>query len=170
MALDALLPEHLDPGPGHQHQRPARHPPRQGDLHLSARSCTVRAARLLAEIGDARGRFLTRDFLTFLAGVAPSIRQSGKVKSVPFRWVPTSNCVTPCATSPATPATPVPGPPTSTTRHPPATTPRCPHPDTSRGHVIWRCWQDGTPYDPAAHGAPQAILNQDQPKAARPRG
>ena len=36
------------------------------------RSGTVRAARLLAEIGDARGRFPTRDSLTCLAGVAPS--------------------------------------------------------------------------------------------------
>jgi len=50
------------------------------------RSGSVRAARLLAEIGDARGRFPTRDSLTCLAGVAPSTRQSGKVKSVSFRW------------------------------------------------------------------------------------
>src|ERR1700733_8070563 len=50
------------------------------------RSGTVRAARLLAEIGDARGRFPTRDSLTCLAGVAPSTRQSGKGKSVTFRW------------------------------------------------------------------------------------
>ena len=50
------------------------------------RSGTIRAARLLAEIGDARGRFPTRDSLTCLAGVAPSTRQSGKVKSVTFRW------------------------------------------------------------------------------------
>ncbi|HEX4059474.1 MAG TPA: transposase [Streptosporangiaceae bacterium] len=49
------------------------------------RSGTVRAARLLAEMGDARGRFPTRDSLTCLAGVAPSTRQSGKVKSVTFR-------------------------------------------------------------------------------------
>ena len=50
------------------------------------RSGTVRAARLLAEIGDARGRFPTRDSLACLAGVAPSTRQSGKVKAVTFRW------------------------------------------------------------------------------------
>ena len=49
------------------------------------RSGTIRAARLPAEIGDARGRFPARDFLTCLAGVAPSTRQSGKVKSVTFR-------------------------------------------------------------------------------------
>ena len=50
------------------------------------RSGTVRAARLLAEIGDARGRFPTADSLACLAGVAPSTRQSGKVKAVTFRW------------------------------------------------------------------------------------
>jgi transposase len=50
------------------------------------RSGTIRAARLLAEIGDARGRFPARDSLTCLAGVAPSTRQSGKVKAVTFRW------------------------------------------------------------------------------------
>ena len=50
------------------------------------RSGTVRAARLLAEIGDARGRFPTPEALTCLAGAAPSTRQSGKVKVVAFRW------------------------------------------------------------------------------------
>jgi transposase len=50
------------------------------------RSGTVRAARLLAEIGDARGRFPTADSLACLAGVAPSTRQSGKVTAVSFRW------------------------------------------------------------------------------------
>ena len=46
----------------------------------------MRAARLLAEIGDARGRFATVDSLACLAGVAPSTRQSGNVTAVSFRW------------------------------------------------------------------------------------
>lgn len=50
------------------------------------RSGTVRAARLLAEIGDARGRFPTPAALACLAGVAPSTRESGKVRIVAFRW------------------------------------------------------------------------------------
>ncbi len=45
-----------------------------------------RAARLLPEIGDARGRFPTPEALTCLAGVAPSTPQSGKNKIVAFRW------------------------------------------------------------------------------------
>ena len=64
----------------------------QLDLHPDApiftslpRSGRVRAARLLAEIGDARGRFPTPDSLASLAGVAPSTRQSGKTKAVSFR-------------------------------------------------------------------------------------
>ena len=49
----------------------------------------------------------------------------------------------------------------------------CDHPHAVRilarawTHVIWRCWQDNLPYDPAAHSSLQALLNQDQPAAAR---
>jgi hypothetical protein len=50
------------------------------------RSGRVRAARLLAEIGDCRGRFPSPDSLACLAGVAPSTRQSGKSRAVNFRW------------------------------------------------------------------------------------
>jgi hypothetical protein len=32
-------------------------------------------------------------------------------------------------------------------------------------HVIWRCWQDHAPYDPAAHNSLQALLKQRQPTA-----
>lgn len=59
------------------------------DTHIYAslpRVKTLRVARLLAEIGDARGKFPTADALAALAGVAPSTRQSGKVKAVTFRW------------------------------------------------------------------------------------
>src|SRR5664280_1113947 len=54
--------------------QPATHP--NAAIFTSLPGCP--AARLLAEIGDARGRFPTRDSLTCLAGVAPSTRQSGK--------------------------------------------------------------------------------------------
>uniref|UniRef100_UPI001C5E329F IS110 family transposase n=1 Tax=Pseudonocardia nigra TaxID=1921578 RepID=UPI001C5E329F len=50
------------------------------------RSGTVRAARLLAEIGDCRARFPDPEALICLAGVAPSTRQSGKHEIVTFRW------------------------------------------------------------------------------------
>jgi transposase len=50
------------------------------------RAGTVRAARPLAEIGDARGRFPYPEALASLAGVAPATRQSGKSRIVGFRW------------------------------------------------------------------------------------
>jgi transposase len=59
------------------------------DAHIFTslpRSGTVRAARLLAEIGDCRVRFPTPETLACLAGVAPSTRQSGKIRAVGFRW------------------------------------------------------------------------------------
>ncbi|MFC9360978.1 transposase, partial [Rhodococcus sp. NPDC057014] len=55
------------------------------------RSGTVRAARLLAEIGDCRARFPTPETLVCLAGVAPSTHQSGKATSVGFRWPQTNS-------------------------------------------------------------------------------
>jgi transposase len=49
------------------------------------RSGTVRAATLLAEIGDARGRFPTDDALAAAAGISPSTRASGRSRYVAFR-------------------------------------------------------------------------------------
>lgn len=129
------------------------------------RAGTVRAARLLAEIGDARGRFPTADSLACLAGVAPSTRQSGKVRIVAFRWAVDkqlrdavcdfagdSRHANPWAAEVYTNA-------------------------RARGHdhphavrilarawldVIWKCWTTGTAYDPDRHGALQRLLSKDQ--------
>ena len=49
------------------------------------RAGTVRAATLPAEIGDARGRFPTEDALAAAAGAAPSTRASGHARSVVCR-------------------------------------------------------------------------------------
>ncbi|GEL17190.1 IS110 family transposase [Pseudonocardia asaccharolytica] len=60
------------------------------DAHIFTslpRSGRVRAARLLAEIGDCRARFPTPEALFCLAGAAPSTRQSGKIRALGFRWV-----------------------------------------------------------------------------------
>jgi transposase len=133
------------------------------------RSGTVRAARLLAEIGDARGRFPTRDSLTCLAGVAPSTRQSGKVKSVIFPWgadrqLRDALCDFAGDSRRASPW--------AADLYNRAIARGCDHPHAVRilarawAHVIWRCWQDHAPYDPAAHNSLQALLNRDQPIAA----
>jgi len=49
-------------------------------------SGTVRAATLLAEVGDCRERFPAPEALTCLAGAAPSTRQSGQHHAVTFRY------------------------------------------------------------------------------------
>ena len=49
------------------------------------RSGSVRAATLLAEIGDARGRYPTDDALAAAAGISPSTRASGRSRQVAFR-------------------------------------------------------------------------------------
>lgn len=46
----------------------------------------VRAAALLAEVGDDRARFPHEESLAALAGVAPVTKASGKVHHVGFRW------------------------------------------------------------------------------------
>ena len=127
------------------------------------RAGTNRAARLLAEIGDARGRFPTPEALTCLAGAAPSTRQSGKVKVVAFRWAVDkqlrgavidfagdSHHANPWAAD----------------LYRRARDRGHDHPHAVRIlarawlHIIWRCWQDGIPYDPAKHHALQRVLNQ----------
>jgi transposase len=133
------------------------------------RSGTVRAARLLAEIGDCRGRFPTPDALACLAGVAPSTRQSGKIRAVGFRWAcdkQLRDAVTDFAGD-SRRANPWAADLYNRAR--------------ARGHdhahatrilarawlyVIWHCWQNNTAYDPNHHGALQRLLNQDQQAAA----
>jgi transposase len=63
----------------------AAHPDRHIFTSLP-RSGTIRAASLLAEIGDCRQRFPTDDALAALAGACPSTRQSGKRTQAVFRW------------------------------------------------------------------------------------
>ena len=133
------------------------------------RSGTVRAARLLAEIGDARGRYPTPESLTCLAGAAPSTRQSGKHKVVSFRWAVDkqlrgavidfagdSHHANPWAAD----------------LYQRARARGHDHPHAVRVlarawvDIIWACWTSNSPYDPDKHGALQRILNQDQPSAA----
>ena len=46
----------------------------------------VCAAQILAELGDVRERFPSLDQLTAEAGAVPVTYQSGKTRSVAFRW------------------------------------------------------------------------------------
>ena len=125
------------------------------------RSGTVRAARLLAEIGDARGRYPTPDALICLAGAAPSTRQSGKVKVVTFRWAVDKQLrgavIDFAGDSHHTN-------PWAADLYQRARARGHDHPHAVRIlarawlHIIWRCWQDNAPYNPEKHRALQRIL------------
>jgi len=148
----------------------------QLDVHPDAkiftslpRSGCVRAARLLAEIGDARGRFPTASSLACLAGVAPSTRQSGKVKAVTFRWgadMELRDALCDFAGDSRF------SNPWAADLYAKARARNCDHPHAVRilarawANIIWRCWQNNTAYNPADHGALQHILNQDQQTVA----
>jgi len=125
------------------------------------RSGTVRAARLLAEIGDARGRYPTPQSLVCLAGAAPSTKQSGKVKVVTFRWAVDKQlrgAVVDFAGDSHHDN------PWAADLYQRARARNHDHPHAVRIlarawlHVIWKCWQDGVPYDPAKHHALQRLL------------
>lgn len=148
----------------------------QLDVHPDAeiftslpRSGTIRAARLLAEIGDARGRFPTPDSLACLAGVAPSTRQSGKTKIVTFRWGADRQLRDALCDF------------AGDSRHTNPWAADLYNKARQRGHdhqhavrilgrawahIIWKCWQTNTPYNPANHKALQRLLNPDQEKQA----
>jgi len=133
------------------------------------RSGTVRAARLLAEIGDCRARFPDPESLICLAGVAPSTRQSGKHKAVTFRWAVDKQlrdavCDFAADSRRANPW--------AAKLYNDATARGKDHPHATRIlarawlYIIWHCWHTNTAYDPTQHRALQRLLNQDQPSTA----
>jgi transposase len=148
-ALEARIAEQL-----------ALHP--DGHIFTSLpRSGQVRAAALLAEIGDCRERFPTPDSLTCLAGATPSTRQSGQHRAVIFRitcdkklrdalidFAQDSRRANAWAAE----------------LYARARARDKTHPHAARIlarawiHVIWRCWQDRAPYDPDRHHALQRVL------------
>jgi transposase len=141
------------------------------DAHIFTslpRSGRVRAARLLADIGDCRARFPTPEALSCLAGAAPSTRQSGKIRTVGFRWAcdkQLRDAVTDFAGDSRR------ANPWAADLYNRARARGHDHPHAVRVlarawlHVIWKCWQDQVSYDPAQHGALQRLL-QDQQLAA----
>jgi transposase len=130
------------------------------------RAGMIRAAKLLVEFGDARGRFPTDASLAALAGAAPSTRQSGKHHVVTYRWA--------CDKKLREAVMDFAG----DSRHasPWAADIYQRHRAAGKTHqhavrilarawlrVIWRCWQDRTSYDPALHGNARQLV---QTKAA----
>lgn len=132
----------------------ALHP--DGEIFRSLpRAGVNRAALLLAEIGDCRSRYPDESSLAAAAGVAPSTRASGKRRSVSFR----RGCdkqLRAALTDFAQDS--VLGSPWARDIYDRARARGCRHPHAVRVlarawvRVIWRCWTDGVPYDPALHG------------------
>lgn len=116
----------------------------------------IRAAALLAEIGDARGRYPDAQTLAAAGGVCPFTDESGKHRTVGFRFktdtklrraltdfADDSRRASPWAADLYTRAR------ARGMRHPQAVRVLA----RAWTAVIWRCWQDHQPYDPARHGA-----------------
>ncbi|HTA31822.1 MAG TPA: IS110 family transposase [Solirubrobacteraceae bacterium] len=123
----------------------------------------ITAAGLLAEIGDNRARYPTNESLAADAGQAPVTIQSGKRNNATFRWACDKRlrqhmCVL-----------------ADSTRHwhpwardvyQRARSRGCDHPHAIRilgrawTRVLWRCWQDHTPYNPTQHNALNKLLAQ----------
>jgi transposase len=128
------------------------------------RAGTVRAARLLAEIGDCRGRFPTAASLAALAGVTPSTRQSGNTRIVAFRWAVDKQlrdavCDFAADSRKANPW--------AARLYDQARARGKNHNHATRIlarawiNVIHTCWTTNTAYDPARHNALQTLLKQD---------
>jgi len=134
---------------------------RDGAIFTSLpRSGSVRAAALLAEIGDCRERFPTPEALACLAGAAPSTRQSGQYHAVTFRFA--------CDKKLCDALIDFAGDSRFANEWAADTYDRAiargkRHPHAVRilarawVYVIWRCWQDGVPYDPELHQALQRL-------------
>ncbi len=126
----------------------------------------MRAARLLAEIGDCRGRFPTAASLAGLAGVTPSTRQSGHTRIVAFRWAVDKQLRDAVCNF------------AGDSRLSNAWAADLYQQARARGKnhnhavrilarawltVIWKCWTTHTTYQPTQHRALQRILTQHQP-------
>ena len=129
------------------------------------RSGQINAAQVLAEWGDSRQAYDCPDAIAALAGVTPVTNQSGKYRAVHFRWACNKRFRKAITTF------------ADNSRHASPWAAKVYADAIARGHdhphavrvlarawirVIYRCWLDGVPYDPARHGN-AAQLAQQQP-------
>jgi transposase len=124
------------------------------------RSGQINAAQVLAEWGDCRQAYEHPDSIAALAGVTPVTNQSGKHRSVHFRWACNKRfraAVTTFADNSRHAS------PWAAQIYASAIADGKDHPHAIRIlarawiRVIYRCWLDGIPYDPARHGAAAAL-------------
>ncbi len=118
------------------------------------RAGRICAAQILAELGDVRERFPTLDRLTAEAGAVPVTYQSGKTRSVTFRWACNHRlrlAIT-CLADNSRHANAW-----AHATYAAARARGCDHPHAIRIlarawlRVIWRAWTDRKLYDPKLH-------------------
>jgi transposase len=127
------------------------------------RSGRINAAQVLAEWGDARAAYDSPDAVAALAGQTPVTDKSGKHHAVHFRWACNKRFRQAITTF------------ADNSRHASPWAAKVYTDARARGHdhphavrilarawirVIYRCWVDRTPYDPARHGNAQRIDQQ----------
>ena len=133
------------------------------------RSGQINAAQMLAEWGDCRQAYAGPDSVAALAGVTPVTRQSGKHRGVEFRWACNKRfrrAVTTFADNSRHAS------PWAARVYADARASGKDHPHAIRIlarawiRVIWPCWVNGVPYDPARHGAAVALTEQTSSQSA----
>jgi transposase len=124
------------------------------------RSGRTNAAQVLAEWGDCRPAYADAEAVACLAGATPVTRQSGKHTAVQFRWACNKRLRRALCTF------------ADNSRHGSPWAAKVYADALARGHdhphavrilarawirVLWRCWIDRVPYDPAKHGAARKL-------------
>jgi transposase len=124
------------------------------------RSGRINAAQMLAEWGDCREAYDGPEAVAALAGTAPVTKKSGKYKAVQFRWACDKRfrqAMTTFADNSRHAS------PWAADVYKRAIARGCDHPHAVRVlarawiRVIWRCWINRAPYDPARHGAARRL-------------
>jgi transposase len=119
------------------------------------------AAQILAEIGDARERLATVDQLAAEAGVVPVTKQSGRSRTIAFRWACNHHlrsAVTWWADNSRR------GSPWAAKIYADARARGCRHPHAIRIlarawiRVLWKVWTTRVPYDIQKHTAAYALV------------
>jgi transposase len=123
------------------------------------RAGQVNAAQIRAELTEPDA-YTGPEAIAALAGLVPVTRASGKHHAVSFRWACNKRlrvAITTFADNSRHAS------PWAAKVYADAIARGCDHPHAIRVlarawiRVIWRCWQDGVPYDPAKHGAARRL-------------
>jgi transposase len=124
------------------------------------RSGRISAAQVLAEWGDCRPAYDGPEAVAALSGIVPVTKASGKHHAVSFRWACNKRfraAITLWADNSRHAS------PWAAKVYADAVARGCDHPHAVRilarawVRVIWRCWVDQVPYDPAKHRAARRL-------------